>query len=164
RLRAGQRLAYRARGDSERGVRGDELGDAPARLAEHVPRAQRLAEGHRQRERALEPARAQLPSTLALPRLQQLVRRGSVEPTDDEHPEVMIADEQGRDPGARVASQADRASSIRLGFGPRVRRVVLDDDATVAGAGRPARSASCSASPSRGWARVNQWGLRRSTT
>src|SRR5437764_7815782 len=134
RLRVGQRLAYRARGGSERGVRGDELGDAPARLAEHVPRAQLLAEGHRQRARALEPARGQLPSTLALPRLQQLVRRGSVEPTDDEHPEVLIADEQGRDPGARAASQTGRESSIRLGLGRRVRGIGLDDEATVAGA------------------------------
>src|SRR6266702_5330477 len=42
RLRVRQRLAYRARGGSERSVYGDELGDASARLAEHVSRAQRL--------------------------------------------------------------------------------------------------------------------------
>src|SRR6184192_1995880 len=133
RLRVGQRLAYRARGGSERGVRGDELGDASARLAEHVSRAQRLAEGHRQRARALEPARGQLSSTLALPRLQQLVRRGSVEPTDDEHPEVVVPGEEGRHPGPRVPSQPGRDGLVQPGFSRRIRGVCFHDEVTEIG-------------------------------
>src|SRR5256885_1317373 len=131
-LSAGQRLGERPGGGADREVRGAQRADPSASLVHHPRCAKRQAELHRQGRGAPHPLRGQLAGVATLALLDQVVRRGPLQPADHQHAQIVIPGQERGHPGPGVAGEPGRAQRlVQRRLGRRIVRERLDREPTL---------------------------------
>ena len=133
-LRARQTFGQRHGRGSQCRIGGGERRDPCAHPIHYVRSAQWRSQFHRQRCRALQPACGQLAGAPALPAPDEVPRGGSLQPTDDQHPQIAFLRQQRRHPDVRFAPRPGRSERlVQCLLRRRILRVGLDRDATTSG-------------------------------
>ena len=133
-LRARQTFGQRHGRGSQRRIRGDERRDPCAHPIHYVRSAQWRSQFHRQRCRALQPACGQLASAPALPAPDEVPRGGSLQPADDQHPQITFPGQQRRHADVRYAPQPGCSERlVQCSLRRRILRVCLDCDPAAPG-------------------------------